>query len=173
MSSTVQLEPRTCPCGAEFIPAPGGYNAKYCSKRCKTRVRYARVTDDPQRREERLAQRRSYYAEKRASDPSWTQRRNAQSRDSVKKVREWLADYKTSQACVDCGFDRHFAALTLDHLGKKSGSIADMRSSIARLEQEIQNGECVVRCANCHGIKTWAERNGYSYEQYLEEFVQA
>lgn len=73
-------------------------------------------------------------------------------------VRAWLADYKVKRGCVDCGYDGHFAALQLDHEGKKSVSIAEARSSIDRLLAEIRNGECVVRCANCHSIKTWERK---------------
>lgn len=57
--------------------------------------------------------------------------------------------------------DRHSAAvsaLQLDHEGKKSVEIALARTSIDRLLAEIRNGECVVRCANCHSIKTWERK---------------
>lgn len=73
-------------------------------------------------------------------------------------VRAWLADYKVKQGCADCGYNAHFSALQLDHEGKKSVEIALARTSIDRLLAEIRNGECVVRCANCHSIKTWERK---------------
>mgnify|MGYP007014085769 CR=1 FL=1 len=72
-------------------------------------------------------------------------------------VRAWLADYKLKRGCTDCGFNRHPAALELDHEGEKSIEIAKARTSIDRLLEEIEKGECVVRCSNCRAIKT-AER---------------
>lgn len=73
-------------------------------------------------------------------------------------VRAWLADYKMERGCVDCGFKEHPAALQLDHEGEKSIEIAAARTSVARLLKEIEDGECVVRCANCHSIKTWERK---------------
>jgi len=73
-------------------------------------------------------------------------------------VRAWLADYKLAHGCADCGYHEHFAALQLDHEGEKSLSIADARTSVERLLEEIRNGECVVRCANCHAVKTWERK---------------
>lgn len=78
-------------------------------------------------------------------------------------MRQWLADYKQAAGCIDCGFDLHFSALQIDHTGEKSDSIANCRSSVARLKKEIDKGACVVRCANCHSIKTWCEKNGIEY----------
>lgn len=73
-------------------------------------------------------------------------------------VRGWLADYKLKIGCVDCGYKEHFAALQLDHEGTKSVSIAKARTSIDRLLAEIESGECKVRCANCHAVKTWERK---------------
>lgn len=73
-------------------------------------------------------------------------------------VRAWLADYKMSKGCADCGYAEHPAALQLDHEGEKSIEIADARTSVARLLREIESGQCVVRCANCHSVKTWERK---------------
>lgn len=85
------------------------------------------------------------------------------SRDK-RKVRQWLADYKIERGCIDCGFSTHFAALQLDHTGPKTASISELRSSIKRMQEEIEKGKCVVRCANCHSIKTWCDKNGVEYD---------
>jgi hypothetical protein len=78
-------------------------------------------------------------------------------------TRKWLADYKLSRGCVDCGFGSHPAALQLDHEGEKSAEISSLRSSIVKMSKEIEAGKCIVRCANCHSIKTWAEKNNVEY----------
>ena len=139
-------------CGADFTPATGGYNARYCSGRCKNKARKARLS--PERKTE--LRRREYDLVK--ADPERIERHRAQSRRAASKPRTWLAQYKLDRGCVDCGFKAHFAALQLDHTSTKSVAISDARSSVARLQQEIEAGECVVRCANCHAIKTWRNK---------------
>jgi hypothetical protein len=76
----------------------------------------------------------------------------------MSKAREWLAKYKLERGCVDCGYREHAAALQLDHEGPKAVEIAEARSSIRRLMAEIEAGQCKVRCANCHSIRTWERK---------------
>lgn len=75
---------------------------------------------------------------------------------------KWLGKYKTDRGCIDCGYAAHFSALQLDHTGPKSAEISEIRTCKARILDEIEAGKCVVRCANCHSVKTWAEKNGHS-----------
>lgn len=120
-------------------------------------------------------QRKAYLAKRRANFPNAYDRELAdpvkaaarKARDVAfrKKTRAWLAKYKIDRGCVDCGFKAHFAALQLDHCGEKSADIADCRSSVKRLLREIEDGKCEVRCANCHSIKTWREKNGMMAEK--------
>ena len=98
---------------------------------------------------------RARYHKTIKADVNLAEKARAVSRRYRATVREWLADYKLRHGCKDCGYRAHFAALQLDHEGPKRREIADARSSIRRLEEEIANGRCVVRCANCHAIKTW------------------
>lgn len=58
--------------------------------------------------------------------------------------------------------------LQLDHTGPKSMSIADARSSIRRLKDEIERGKCVVRCANCHAVKTAERRTEHAIGRVCE-----
>jgi hypothetical protein len=60
---------------------------------------------------------------------------------------------KCEVGCVDCGYDVNPLALDFDHLGDKLFGISQgtMRN-IKRLQEEIS--KCVVRCANCHRIRT-------------------
>lgn len=81
----------------------------------------------------------------------------------VKKYREEtllkIWDYLTSHACIDCG-NNNPIVLEFDHLRDKKASISDLvrlhRSSWRTIQSEIE--KCVVRCANCHRIKTAQER---------------
>lgn len=81
----------------------------------------------------------------------------------VKRYREAallkIWDYLTSHACIDCGNDNP-VVLEFDHLRDKKASISDLvrlhRSSWRTIQNEIE--KCVVRCANCHRIKTAKER---------------
>lgn len=150
------VESRLCPvCDFYFTPKDGGYNAKYCSKSCKQSIRAVR---DREIRPDVLSARRKRSYERTKAKSS----RYAAHKESIKKsrslVRQWLADFKMERGCVDCGYKGHFSALQLDHEGVKSVSIAHARSSISRLKEEIEKGQCVVRCANCHSIKTWERK---------------
>lgn len=142
-------------CSKSFIPKPGGYNAKYCSGTCKNRAKRSRTkARAPEKLKEARA--RSYAQTKKHSDRWEAHKKN--SRLSMSKPREWLAQYKIGIGCVDCGYNKHFAALQLDHEGPKSISIANARSSVKRLREEIDKGQCKVRCANCHSIRTWERK---------------
>lgn len=143
-------------CGITFKQSVyANTKAIYCSSRCKGKAKRERLKNNkPEQLKE--ARRRSYLQTKKHPD------RLAKHRESCRryrnKTRQWLADYKLKLGCIDCGFKDHFAALELDHEGIKTVSISEARSSIARLEKEIKEGKCVVRCANCHAIKTWERK---------------
>lgn len=142
-------------CESQFQPRAGGYNARYCSDTCKRRSQRARLRlNNPEQL--KTARARSYHATKLHNDRYATRLESGKAQR--KTVREWLADYKLTRGCVDCGYKAHSAALQLDHEGLKSVEIADARSSISRLKAEIEAGQCKVRCANCHSIRTWERK---------------
>jgi hypothetical protein len=147
------VTPIVCaPCGVPFVPKEKGFNAKHCSDRCKRRSQTKRLQEaNPQQR--KTARARSYLQTKAHPERMATHRARAKKYRNL--AREWLATYKMSIGCVDCGYAAHPAALQLDHEGPKSVDIAEARSSIRRLKAEIENGQCRVRCANCHSIRTW------------------
>ena len=150
------MSPVTChQCRASFLPRPMGHNARYCSDRCKRRNQRVRLKEaNPQQTVD--ARRRSYCSTK--AHPDRLDAHRAVATRYRKQVRLWLAEYKLSIGCVDCGYRAHAGALQLDHEGPKSVEIADARSSIARLQAEITAGSCKVRCANCHAIRTWKNK---------------
>jgi hypothetical protein len=145
-------------CQRAFEPDPMGYNGLYCSDACKQKSRYRRETDTPEKKAARRAYMKAYVNHRRKNDPEFKAKADAQWVAHQKKVREWLANYKLEHGCADCGFKGHFAALQLDHEGVKSVEISKARTSIARLQAEIAAGKCVVRCANCHSIRTWQQK---------------
>lgn len=142
---------RTCPeCGEAFSPKPRGYNAVYCSKACKER----RWKRGRRPKPYSAADRRKWW-NRIKEDPDLLAKIRAQGRASAGRVREWLQTYKVQHGCVDCGYKGHFAALQLDHTKDKVETISAARSSVGRLMLEIERGGCVVRCANCHALRTW------------------
>lgn len=81
--------------------------------------------------------------------------------------RKFLDSIKLEQGCVDCGYKEHPSALQFDHIDpfKKKFKIGSNHSrSLESLLDEIK--KCVVRCANCHVIRTvhegHAKANQYS-----------
>ncbi len=140
-------------CGRSYQPKPGGWNARYCGKSCKNRTRLAKP------RQSRAGE-ETYYSRVVKEDPDKLAAHRVRSANSQRATRKWLADYKIEHGCVDCGFNRHPSALQIDHIGEKTADISLLRSSVKRILAEIELGKCVVRCANCHAIKTWAEKNG-------------
>lgn len=145
----------TCPCGKSFVPKSKGYNALYCSNSCKCKANNKKRTYSPEKRKSEH--------EKVKQDPDKLEKYRASGRKAGRNSRKWLSAYKLEHGCCDCGYKGHSAALQLDHTGEKSAEIANLRSSVPRLKEEIEKGKCVVRCANCHSVKTWAEKNGLPY----------
>ena len=63
---------------------------------------------------------------------------------------------KVARGCIDCGYNANPVALDFDHvIGVKRNGVTvsgSLKSAMAEAEK------CVVRCANCHRIKTHRER---------------
>ena len=135
-----------------------GYNSRYCSKKCKNKAGRLRLNPETKKQQRK----RSYLRIK--DNPKRYAKRLSDGRTSSQVVRKWLAEYKISMGCIDCGYNKHFSALQLDHEGEKTATISDLRSSKERILEEIVSGKCVVRCAVCHAVKTWAEKNKLVYE---------
>jgi len=68
--------------------------------------------------------------------------------------RRRAIEYLLAHPCIDCG-EKDIVVLQFDHLHDKKFNVSAMiasGSSWARIEAEI--AKCVVRCANCHRLKT-------------------
>ena len=63
--------------------------------------------------------------------------------------------------CIDCGYHGHLAALHFDHvdptikINALSNLLTNKGYDYLLLLHEAR--KCVIRCANCHAIKTWPQ----------------
>lgn len=78
----------------------------------------------------------------------------------IAEVRAWIAQYLRSHPCLDCG-ERDVRTLEFDHRDRssKTAAVAVLARggySLQRVRAEIDR--CDVRCANCHRIRTHAQR---------------
>lgn len=85
-----------------------------------------------------------------------------QQRARVEIRRQWLWDYLLQHPCVDCGADNP-VYLEFDHVdpSTKSKTVSRLvlgNAPMDRVDAEIS--KCVVRCSNCHAIRT-AEQFGW------------
>lgn len=74
------------------------------------------------------------------------------------KRRAILQEEKLKRGCIDCGYNKHHAALDFDHVsGEKC---FELSKSVSRTIESMmaEMAKCVVRCSNCHRIKTFEQR---------------
>jgi len=63
--------------------------------------------------------------------------------------RHKLSEIKLAAGCMDCGYNKHSAALDFDHVrGTKSFNISRSDRPWEVVLAEVK--KCDVRCANCH-----------------------
>lgn len=79
------------------------------------------------------------------------------------EVYEYLYSYFQLHPCIDCG-ETNPIILEFDHLDKKKKTdnvsfLICNGNSLSTLKKEIE--KCVVRCSNCHKIKTSIQENWY------------
>lgn len=70
--------------------------------------------------------------------------------------QQWIAEYKLSHGCADCGYAEHVAALDFDHRPGttkvrdiKHGNTLGWEALLAEV------AKCDVVCANCHRVRTY------------------
>jgi len=83
-------------------------------------------------------------------------------------LRRIIKLYQLKQAsggkCVDCG-EINLCILEFDHLGNKTGLVLTMKFD----EMETEAAKCVMRCRNCHAVKSCKENNYKSYKDSVSE----
>ena len=92
------------------------------------------------------------WRDRRLINPEYRIRINAQANERATAIRRWLDAYKMKCGCADCGYSKHPVALDFDHIGSEKTMNVCNAKSIAQAKREIE--KCVVRCSNCHRIKT-------------------
>ena len=82
----------------------------------------------------------------------------------VKRNKLYIYNYLKEHPCIDCG-EKNPVVLDFDHVrGKKKAPLSRLVGtgvSIDTIKKEIS--KCVVRCSNCHRIKTAKEHGWYEY----------
>lgn len=92
-----------------------------------------------------------YYEENKAAYKSMSY---ASREHRVSAKRDYYANYLREHPCVDCGND-NILVLQADHENDKMCNISTMVSNGVSLQSLMTELEkCVIRCANCHQIKT-------------------
>lgn len=72
-----------------------------------------------------------------------------------------IVEFFKKNPCIDC-METNILLLDFDHMRDKEFGIAQLiskRASWTTIKREID--KCVVRCANCHRIKTAKENNSW------------
>lgn len=97
------------------------------------------------------------YNKNQKNKPELRERKNRNAAKYRKQLREKVDAIKLEKGCIDCGYNKNPRALEFDHVkGEKLETVgklvADNRSW-KTIQEEIE--KCVVRCRNCHAIKTW------------------
>jgi len=103
-------------------------------------------------------------------DPGIKEQLAEKQRLKALEALDWLHRYKLERGCIDCGFKEHPVALDLDHNGPKSIVVAHL-NNVTAMHNEIQDGKCVVRCRNCHQVKTWCEKLGILYDPRINQMI--
>jgi len=76
-----------------------------------------------------------------------------------------ILEFKKSVGCIDCGYDKDPTALDFDHVrGEKVKNISKFTSFEGAYEEILK---CDVRCANCHRIKTFKNREHRGWRNKL------
>ena len=84
-------------------------------------------------------------------------------------LRTYVFNYLKKHPCVDCG-ETNVLALEFDHIHSKKFDIATALVSNINLDlvkKEIK--KCVVRCSNCHRIKTHLGMNSWRSQFSLQD----
>lgn len=133
-------------CASPFLAKRA--SARYCSDQCRNKGRSPRTYDPAKSKA---------WRQRRLSSPGYKEAVNAQAAARIRAVKEWINAYKVEQGCIDCGYAANPIALDIDHMSGKTKNISALKS-IDAVKAEIARHGCVVRCANCHRIKSWETR---------------
>jgi hypothetical protein len=102
-----------------------------------------------------------YHRFKRYGDPTIMKRAVSNPGITPAFKKAWVVAYKLEKGCVDCGYNKHPAALDFDHL-PGTEKLRDIKCGQhlgwEALQAEV--AKCEVVCANCHRIRTSERAKG-------------
>ncbi|HET6915206.1 MAG TPA: hypothetical protein VFH56_03870 [Acidimicrobiales bacterium] len=102
-----------------------------------------------------------------ANKESHNKQIHARTRRIRAELMELIRQYLLEHPCVDCGC-RDLRVLEFDHVGEKVKDISRM-VRLCRTWDTIKAeiGQCEVRCANCHRLRTY-ERAGAARALWID-----
>ena len=83
------------------------------------------------------------------------------SRERHQERYQFLAAYKLTVGCLDCGYRHHAAALEFDHIperGPKRFTLTRGGLGVGWPALLLELEKCEVVCSNCHHIRTVVRR---------------
>ena len=113
-------------------------------------------TADDLRRLKKAQTQRTYREQNPEKRKLYNKRGRKRSKKRRAAFRQMTDAYKASRGCVDCG-EKNPIVLDFDHLGKK---LFDIANGVGRNPNTLaaEVAKCLVRCANCHRLKTHERR---------------
>ena len=140
-----------------------GYREKTCTDCCRTLPLESfpiRVDQGVERRRRQCCDcknRRRRDTEHASEENLAKARLHSKSRMDIRRAE--LINFKLERGCMDCGYNKHGAALDFDHRPGTEKLFMIMRDGLTRSPQALWDevAKCDVVCANCHRIRT-AER---------------
>lgn len=93
----------------------------------------------------------------------YQKKRHQETKDIKKKKRrqifDFIANFKTTNPCKDCGKFLHHCAMDFDHLGEKNFLISlAPRSNIPMHRILNEMSLCDLVCSNCHRLRTYQRK---------------
>lgn len=87
-------------------------------------------------------------------------------RPLVEEKTKEIHEYQLEKGCLDCGFNKHPAALEFDHIPgtEKKFNIGEEIGNRSRQALWEEIAKCDVVCANCHAIRTANRRKPVQIE---------
>ena len=92
-------------------------------------------------------------------------------RESQRKKRLILQNYKTEKGCKECGYNEHACALDLDHRDPSSKKYVPSKLITVSWDSFWSElSKCDVLCSNCHRVKTRRNKEHLlNHETYTKE----
>lgn len=86
----------------------------------------------------------------------------------IQLVQKKLYEYLSTHPCIDCG-ENNIIVLEFDHIKDKQEAVSVMINNGLGWEHVLEEiSKCVVRCANCHRIKTAKQFNWHKNESLAQ-----